>query len=97
MSALRLDRITGRGIPLRGHDIDTDRVLPARFLVAVSFEGSEAHLFEDPNAPMFIRAEQTKAANLQVLLVLYGYYAFTFARVPHARKVSGTGLVTPTF
>lgn len=57
----------------------------------------EAHLFEDPSAPMFIRAEQTKAANLQVLLVLYGYYAFTFARVPHARKVSGTGLVTPTF
>lgn len=50
MSALRLDRITGRGIPLRGHDIDTDRVLPARFLVAVSFEGIEAHLFEDERA-----------------------------------------------
>lgn len=62
-----------------------------------SLDPGEAHLFEDPSAPMFIRAEQTKAANLQVLLVLYGYYAFTFARVPHARKVSGTGLVTPTF
>jgi hypothetical protein len=64
---------------------------------AYAVDPGECHLFEDPSAPMFIRAEQTKAANLQVLLVLYGYYAFTFARVSHARKVAGTGMVTPTF
>lgn len=57
----------------------------------------ECHLWEDPDAPMYIRAEQPSAASLGVLLVLYGYFAYTHARYAHSRKIAGTGLIAPTF
>jgi 3-isopropylmalate/(R)-2-methylmalate dehydratase small subunit len=62
MAIERIVSVTGTGLPLRGSNIDTDRIIPARFLRSVSFEGLEQHLMEDDIA-------QARAAGVEHPLV----------------------------
>ena len=39
--------VSGRSVVLHGNDIDTDRIIPARFLKCVTFDGLGAQVFAD--------------------------------------------------
>ena len=47
MAPERMTRISGKGLPIHGNNVDTDRIIPARFLKTVTNEGLGLHAFED--------------------------------------------------
>jgi 3-isopropylmalate/(R)-2-methylmalate dehydratase small subunit len=47
MALDKIRKVTGRGVYVPGEDIDTDRIIPARFLKCVTFDGLGENLFRD--------------------------------------------------
>ena len=47
MSLAKITSITGRAVCVPGNDIDTDRIIPARFMKCVTFDGLGEFLFYD--------------------------------------------------
>ena len=59
---------------------------------------NELHLWEQAGSPFALNFDATGAGSLTIKSVVYGYSAFTAGRYPGAvSKISGTGLVAPTF
>ncbi|WP_436929105.1 3-isopropylmalate dehydratase small subunit [Halosimplex halobium] len=42
-----VDYVEGTGVPIRGNDIDTDQIIPARFMKVVTFDGLGEFAFFD--------------------------------------------------
>jgi len=47
MSLEKIKKVEGRGVFVPGDDVDTDRIIPARFMKCVTFDGLGQYLFYD--------------------------------------------------
>jgi 3-isopropylmalate/(R)-2-methylmalate dehydratase small subunit len=47
MALAKITSVTGRAVNVPGNDIDTDRIIPARFMKCVTFDGLGEYLFND--------------------------------------------------
>ncbi|MDL5360582.1 3-isopropylmalate dehydratase small subunit [Halalkalicoccus sp. NIPERK01] len=74
-----IESVSGTGIPVRGNDIDTDQIIPARFMKVVTFDGLGEFAFfdqrftgEDDEKEHPFNEEQYQEANVLVVNANFG-------------------------
>ena len=99
-----VDYVEGTGVPIRGNDIDTDQIIPARFMKVVTFDGLGEFAFfdlrfddeDDPKDHPF-NEERFADANVMVVNANFGCGS-SREHAPWAIKDFGIKtLISPSF
>ncbi len=79
MALEKIKKITGKGIFVSGNDVDTDRIIPARYLKCVTFDGLGEFLFQDVRFDQsgnktdhVLNSENYKDANIMIVESNFG-------------------------
>ncbi len=73
MALAKIKEVSGTGIYIPGDDIDTDRIIPARFMKCVTFDGLGEYLFhdvrfDDQGNPKEHALNDTRFSNASIML-----------------------------
>ena len=88
----RIDRIEGTAIPLRGDNIDTDRIIPARYLKSITFEGLWDHVFADDRQALASHSFSTPAFQGASILLVNENFGTGSSREHAPRALEGWGI-----